>query len=171
MMNHILKRGLQLIVLLVMIVFNAGWTLAQEAIEIDKRINGMSIHSPPGPSIPVGSTINWTYIVTNTGVPTLYNVLVTDDKATVSCPKIGLAPAESMTCTASGVATAGPYTNTATVTTTDEGGQPSATASSVSYYVGGGAAVPSLTAWGMIVFTVMLLFSALVFLRKNKRPV
>ena len=50
----------------------------------------------------VGNVIDYSYLVTNTGNVTLAGpVTVTDDKATVTCPAGGLAPAASMTCTAS----------------------------------------------------------------------
>jgi LPXTG-site transpeptidase (sortase) family protein len=83
-----------------------------------------------------GNTLNYTYVVVNTGfVPLLGPVVVTDDKTTVSCPAVSTAvqtappspgdgdnyldPGESITCTATytvitGDVTAGFVTNTAT---------------------------------------------------------
>ena len=51
----------------------------------------------------MGNVINYSYLVTNTGNVTLTGpVTVTDDKATVTCPRRrGLAPGATMTCTAS----------------------------------------------------------------------
>jgi uncharacterized repeat protein (TIGR01451 family) len=50
----------------------------------------------------VGQTINYSYVVKNTGNVTLAGpVTVADDKATVTCPAGELAPGASMTCTAS----------------------------------------------------------------------
>ncbi len=67
----------------------------------------------------VGEPITWTYEVTNTGNVTLTGVTVTDDQGVVvSCPKSTLVAGESMTCTASGTATAGQYVNTGTATGT-----------------------------------------------------
>jgi hypothetical protein len=87
------------------------------AIEIEKATNGQDADTPSGPSIPIGSTVTWTYLVTNTGHVALTGVMVADDKgATVTCPKTTLATGESMTCTASGVAVSGQYTNSGTVT-------------------------------------------------------
>ncbi|MGZ6346017.1 MAG: DUF7507 domain-containing protein, partial [Anaerolineales bacterium] len=48
----------------------------------------------------VGTLISYTYELTNIGNVVLTGVKVTDDKASVSCPKDTLAVNESMTCTA-----------------------------------------------------------------------
>ncbi len=84
------------------------------AITIVKRTNGEDANVPPGPSITVGSAVQWTYAVTNTGDVTLTNVTVSDDRTSVTCPKTTLAPSESMTCTASGTAIAGVQRNLGT---------------------------------------------------------
>ena len=77
-----------------------------------------------------GDTLNYSYLVTNSGFAPLEGpVTVTDDKATVTCPGVAtvgdldnfLDPGESVTCTASytilaGDVTAGFVTNTATAT-------------------------------------------------------
>ncbi len=36
-------------------------------IDIEKATNGADADAPPGPFIPVGDAVNWTYVVTNTG--------------------------------------------------------------------------------------------------------
>ena len=70
-----------------------------------------------GPVLKVGSTVTWTYVVTNTGDVTLTNVKVTDNKlGDISCPKNTLAAGESMTCTASGTAELVQYANLGTAT-------------------------------------------------------
>ncbi len=110
---------------------------------------------PTGPSIPVGAPVTWTYYITNTGVLTLTNLLLVDDKigavgpgGTSNCPPPNtvLGPGQSITCTATGVAQAGQYSNTATVTGSTPVGlvQPpkSATATDISHYFG---VTPSLT--------------------------
>lgn len=86
------------------------------AITIDKKTNGEDAPQEPGPSITVGTTVTWTYLVTNAGDVTLTNVLVTDDRVTPACPKSSLAPAETMTCTATGTAIAGNQRNVGTAT-------------------------------------------------------
>ncbi len=89
------------------------------AIDIEKLTNGEDADNPTGPFIPVGNAVNWTYVVTNIGNVDLTNVVVTDDKGvTVTCPKTALAVGESMTCAASGTATAGQYANVGSVTGT-----------------------------------------------------
>ena len=85
------------------------------AIALEKATNGQDADTPPGPQLAVGGVVVWTYVVTNTGASPLTQVAVTDDRGVgVSCPKTALAPGESMTCTAAGVATAGPYRNVGT---------------------------------------------------------
>jgi len=51
----------------------------------------------------VGDVISYSYLVTNSGNITLYDITVKDDKATVTCPDTseGLAPLAPITCTAS----------------------------------------------------------------------
>ena len=71
----------------------------------------------------VGSTVTWTYKVTNTGLVPLTNIVVTDDNGTpgntaddfvVGTIPGPLAPGASATLTHTGVATPGPYNNAAT---------------------------------------------------------
>ncbi len=84
-------------------------------IRIEKATNGEDADRPPGPSIPVGDPVEWTYVVTNTGDVPLSEVTVTDDQGVdVDCPGDALEPGESMTCTGSGVAEEGQYSNVGT---------------------------------------------------------
>jgi LPXTG-motif cell wall-anchored protein len=86
------------------------------SIDIEKATNGQDADTPTGPSIPVGNTVTWTYVVTNTGNVALTGVTVVDDKGvTVTCPRTTLAVGETMTCVATGVAVAGQYANNGTV--------------------------------------------------------
>ena len=92
-------------------------------IAIKKYTNGEDADTPTGPLVPVGGAVTWTYVVTNTGSELLSNVTVTDDQGVVvSCPKNTLAVGEVMTCTASGIATAGQYANMGMVTGTPPSG-------------------------------------------------
>ena len=57
------------------------------AINIVKFVNGVDADTPPGPHVAVGSTVTFTYVVTNTGNVPLANVVVTDDKlGTIASP-------------------------------------------------------------------------------------
>jgi hypothetical protein len=106
------------------------------AVAIIKKTNGTDNDAAPGPTVLVGSTVNWTYLVTNTGTVPLTNVVVTDDQGvTVTCPANTLADGESMTCTASGTAVAGQYTNIGSVTGKPPTG-PNVTASNPDHYFG-----------------------------------
>jgi uncharacterized repeat protein (TIGR01451 family) len=90
------------------------------AISIVKKTNGAD-----GLSILVGNSITWSYLVTNEGNVTLTNVTVTDNKLVdIDCNGgsntltdhiiASLAPAASVTCTATGTAVVGAYSNTGT---------------------------------------------------------
>ena len=95
------------------------------AIQIEKATNGSDADVPPGPSIPIGDPIAWTYRVTNTGNVTLSSLVVTDDRGVaVICPQASLGPGAEMVCTASGVAVAGAYVNIGSVAGVDPFGTP-----------------------------------------------
>lgn len=60
---------------------------------------------PAGAEVPDGTTLTWTYTVTNTGETVLHGIAVTDDQlatGAVSCPRTSLDPGGSMVCTATG---------------------------------------------------------------------
>ena len=67
------------------------------SLGLEKRVNGEDADGPdtddgPWPRIPVGETIQWTFVVTNTGDVELTGVAVADDHGlAVSCPKAVLA--------------------------------------------------------------------------------
>ena len=74
-------------------------------------------------------------MVTNNSAFTFSSLSVTDDKGVVvACPKELPAPGASITCTGSGTATAGQYTNVGKVTVTGNGNQ--YTDSDTSHYFG-----------------------------------
>jgi uncharacterized repeat protein (TIGR01451 family) len=105
-------------------------------IDIEKSTNGVDADLSPGPAVAVGSTVNWTYQVTNLGSDTLTSVTVTDDQGvTVTCPGTTLLAGESMICTASGIAVAGQYANVGTVDAVDSSLAP-VSASDPSHYFG-----------------------------------
>ena len=90
---------------------------AAPAIEIEKSTNGDDADAAPGPFVPIGTTVTWTYRVTNTGNVPLSDIAVTDDRGvTVDCPGTSLDVADVMTCRATGTAQPGQYENTGAVT-------------------------------------------------------
>jgi hypothetical protein len=117
-------------------VFDSSCKPAGAAVRIKKSTNGQDADRAPGPSIAVGSPVTWQYVVTNPGNVDLTGVVVVDDRnVTVSCGgQTTLAAGQSMTCTGSGVATAGQYKNIGTVTATWSDG--TVTASDASHYLG-----------------------------------
>ncbi len=97
--------------------------------DIEKATNGVDADTVTGPQIPVGDTVTWTYVVTNTGNTALANATVSDDQGvTVDCDVDGdgvldgtniiplIQPLGSVTCEGTGVSTGGQYTNTAALT-------------------------------------------------------
>jgi hypothetical protein len=108
----------------------------QATITLRTATNGQDANTPPGPEIPAGSPVSWTYVVTNTGNRGLTSVKVTDSEGVaVSCPKATLQPSESMTCTAIGTAVACQYGNIGKVTAKTQCGT-EVTAEDPSHYFG-----------------------------------
>jgi hypothetical protein len=131
-------------------VFDANCQAVVPSIRIVKSTNGDDANEAPGPSIKVGNTVTWTYVVTNNSLVPLTNVLVTDDRGVaVNCGGITmLAAGASMTCTGMGVAAAGQYRNIGTATASDPAGA-TVTHSDPSHYFGevdeGGPSGPKVT--------------------------
>ena len=100
-----------------------AFSVFDPSIAIEKDTNGDDSDTAPGESIVIGAPVSWNYVVSNTGNTALSNVVVSDDQGvTVTCPRNTLTVAPdgdaTMTCTASGVATAGQYTNVGSVSGT-----------------------------------------------------
>lgn len=92
---------------------------SEPSIDLEKATEGVNADTAPGPVLPVGSTVTWTYRVTNIGTETLSNIQVTDDQeGSITCPDTTLEVGASMTCTVSGTVEPGQYANTASVTAT-----------------------------------------------------
>lgn len=109
--------------------------MPEPEVTLLKSTNGVA-DSPPGPFIPVGEGVTWTYLVENTGNVTLSGITVTDDpEVDVTCPATPLPVGETLECTATGVSEAGEFTNLATVTATDPDGT-TVTDEDRSHYVG-----------------------------------
>ncbi len=102
-------------------------------IDIEKATNGIDADITDAADVPVvgsGSTVTWTYVVTNTGQTPINNVAVTDDAGTPGVPGDDFTPTfsggdtngnnvldlnETWTYSATGTAIDGTYTNKATV--------------------------------------------------------
>ncbi|WP_340818548.1 hypothetical protein [Methanolobus sp. WCC4] len=92
-------------------------------IDIEKATNGEDADTGPGPGIPEGDAVIWTYVVTNTGNVPLSNVVVTDDQGVIAVFQGGdtnadgiLDLTETWTYEAEGTAECGQYANLGTVT-------------------------------------------------------
>jgi hypothetical protein len=105
-------------------VFDANCRPIGPKVQIEKSTNGEDADNPPGPGILVGSTVTWRYIVTNTGTIAMTGVAVVDDKGVVvNCGGVTtLAVGQVLTCTGTGVATLGQYSNVGKVTASSASG-------------------------------------------------
>jgi LPXTG-motif cell wall-anchored protein len=112
-------------------------------IAIEKSTNGENADSEPGPSITVGDSVTWTYVVTNTGTTDLTGVIVTDDILGDVCTIGDLAIGESEECEASGTAALGQYANVGTATDNNGDGS-TVTDTDPSHYLGVAAPVPAI---------------------------
>ena len=52
--------------------------IASPVIDIEKSVNGNDADTAPGPTLQVGETVVWEYVVTNSGNVPLSNIAVTD---------------------------------------------------------------------------------------------
>jgi protocatechuate 3,4-dioxygenase beta subunit len=100
---------------------DAGIFEPSPEIDIEKYTNGQDADDPSGPVIQIGSQVKWTYNVTNTGNVNLTNVAVTDTKIGNICTIATLNESESVTCSATGTAKTGQYSNYGNVTAMYEG--------------------------------------------------
>jgi len=90
---------------------------ALAAVDLEKATNGVDADTAPGPSLPVGAAVTWTYTVTNVGSETLSDIAVTDDQGVVvTCPGTTLPAGEFFVCTGNGTVQPGQYANLGTVT-------------------------------------------------------
>jgi uncharacterized repeat protein (TIGR01451 family) len=118
---------------------------SEAGVAITKLTNGVDIDEDPVPFILVGDPVNWTYVVTNVGNVLLENIIVTDsdEDLAIDCgQQTTLAVGDSLTCTASGTAIKGAYTNTGYVEATPLGFEDKVQATADSAYYG---AEPSIT--------------------------
>jgi hypothetical protein len=114
---------------------SATCSILNPAISIRKLTNGIDAPTGTGPTLPFGSAVTWTYIVTNSGNVALTDVAVTDNRVpAIFCPQSALAVGATMTCTATGTAISGQYLNIGTAT--GRSGGVTVTSSYLSHYVG-----------------------------------
>ena len=107
-------------------VFDSSCRAVTLGVDIEKSTNGEDADEAPGPRVAAGSPITWTYVVTNTSEMQLTNVVVTDSDPAViaNCNgQMTLDPGQSMTCTATGVAQEGQYSNVGTVKANSTAGE------------------------------------------------
>ena len=106
----------------------AGTTITCSITNTKQPVSlGLEKTASPATYTAAGQTIDYSYVLTNTGSVTLFSPYqVTDDKTTVTCPTTpaSLAPNASVTCTATYTITqadldAGSVTNTATAEALD----------------------------------------------------
>jgi hypothetical protein len=123
-------------------VFDASCRPVGPAVKIEKSTNGEDADNPPGPSLLAGSAVTWRYVVTNTGTIDLAGIAVVDDRGVVvNCNgQTTLPTGQAMTCTGTGVASLGQYSNVGKVTATSASG--AVDDSDASHYLGVGAAPP-----------------------------
>ncbi len=129
----------------VMSMDTSNYVGIQPAIDIEKATNGFQADQATDsdvPEITVGADVTWTYVVTNTGTTELTDVDVVDSDIGAVTNVIDqgngdaiLDVSESWTLRASGIATAGPYENSAVVTGTAPDGA-EVTDTDLSHYVG-----------------------------------
>ena len=102
-------------------------------VQVVKLVNGSDANDAPGVAVTAGSTVTWTYRVSNTGQSPATGVGLVDDNGTPNNPADDFVPTylsgdlngnglldvgETWLYTASGVAISGLYCNTATVSAT-----------------------------------------------------
>ncbi|MFN2223740.1 MAG: hypothetical protein ACK2UH_14380, partial [Candidatus Promineifilaceae bacterium] len=118
---------------------------AEPSLKLDKRSSGVFIDGA-GPFVLVNDPVTWTYMLTNTGNVTLTDIIILDDNGPddgfLVC-EVGTLPpgSQAETCTASGLAVAGPYRNVGAAYGTPPDGLPQIVAEDASSYYGAAPAV------------------------------
>jgi hypothetical protein len=93
------------------------FTNTRVGIDLEKFTNGHKADRAPGPNIPQGDPVEWTYQVKNIGAATLTQVRVFDQELNqFICTIDQLEPGQTDICSANGLAQLGQYENKATVT-------------------------------------------------------
>jgi uncharacterized repeat protein (TIGR01451 family) len=111
-------------------------------LEIRKFTNGLAVPTPPGNPLRVGTSVVWTYQVTNPGTVPVEGVVVTDNPEGIatfisgdSNTNLFLDPGETWNYQIGGAVLEGQYSNSATVTGEDLAGR-QLNDSDISHYFG-----------------------------------
>jgi uncharacterized repeat protein (TIGR01451 family) len=111
-------------------------------VTLQKKTNGFDADEGSGPLIKVGETVRWTYEINNTGNVDLSFVSLSDDiEGSITCPSTTLTAGNMMTCTKTGTAAEGQYSNLATVTANPPTGFEPVSDTDPSHYFGSDAGV------------------------------
>ncbi|ROR80236.1 Uncharacterized conserved protein [Plantibacter flavus] len=108
------------------------------AVSIEVLVDGQDVSAAPGPEVTVGESIEWTYVVTNTGLRTLADLAVSDSFGSELAVIESLAPGESREFTVSSDAVFDQQTVRAEVSGVEAGDRPvgPVRADDVSWYQG-----------------------------------
>ena len=155
-MERLAGRALA-ILLLVVAQAVPGTSFAIPVIDIHKLVNGVESVTPPGPTVPVGSAVTFTYQLENDGDETLVVVDLRDDNGTPANTADDFVPAfvggdvnsngrldvnEVWTYIDTSIATLGLFQNTATVHALGETRLPTEDIAIAYYFGGASAGVP-----------------------------
>lgn len=108
-------------------------------LDLEVSVNGADADDPgSGPSIPVGSPARFAYVITYTGNNIVYNVTIRDPRiaeSRITCDGERILEAgETLRCTATVAAVAGPYASEVTAVSWDANGRRVTAVDKVHYY-------------------------------------
>ena len=139
------------------------------ALALEAHVESADADAPPGPVVPAGSTLAWTFSVTNGSNVALVVELHDDRGLVLDCPRDELAPGDTMTCTATSAAAAGAVRHPATAVGTAPGGH-TVTAADPTHHEGQEAAaeIPALGTLGAPLLVLLLLAAETRMLRRGR---
>lgn len=137
------------------------------ALALEALIDGADAQTPPGPAVPAGSALHWTFTVANGSNVPLAVELSDDGGLLPDCPLSELAPGEGMQCTASSTAAAGAVRHLTTAHGTAPGGHTVTAADETSYQGQGVVEIPALGSLGAGLMALLLLGGGWLVLRRG----